>query len=210
MAAQSGAPVSGARDPGGRTRAAWPAGSAPGTRGAERARTIVWRVVGALDASARQGLSGWVRRICGGSFPAGTLVVNVVGCFAIVLCVSLVEDRQLLHPTARPFPLVGVLGAFITVSTPGYGAVEVLGAGQTLPALPNVAANAVPGVGAVAAGFFLACSLRTSGERDEDRRRRQTAPRPHRRERSLGGKSRSTRPPSVAPVTPASRAPPAP
>ena len=85
--------------------------------------------------------------------------MNVVGCFAIGLCMSLVEDRQWFHPTTRRFLLVGVLGAFTTFSTVGYEAVEMLRAGQTLAAVLDIAANALLGVGAVAAAFFLVRSL---------------------------------------------------
>ena len=40
-------------------------------------------VAGALGALARFGMSGLVHRFAGAGFPAGTLAVNLIGCFLL-------------------------------------------------------------------------------------------------------------------------------
>jgi len=50
------------------------------------------------------------------AFPFGTLVVNLLGCFAIGVVVQAIEARGALHPYARVFLIVGVIGGFTTFS----------------------------------------------------------------------------------------------
>ena len=94
------------------------------------------------------GLGGFVGSICryllGGAvhqvlhnttFPYGTMVVNLVGCFAIGVGGGLVEIRQLFTPEVRMFLLVGLL-AFGLLSlirdsneiTPGTPFMDILAA----------------------------------------------------------------------------------
>ncbi|UQT54570.1 fluoride efflux transporter CrcB [Streptomyces durmitorensis] len=86
----------------------------------------VWPVVavvavgGAIGASARYGAS-LIWPTAPGTFPATTLLVNVVGCALMgVLMVLLTEARRTLkepHRLLRPFLGTGVLGGFTTFST---------------------------------------------------------------------------------------------
>lgn len=108
---------------------------------------------GFLGAIARYGLSGLVHRLYGGTFPLGTLVVNVAGCLAIGALAFLVEDRQLLAPSARLFVRVGFLGSLTTFSTFGHETFELLRDGQWAAVAANVALNVVVGVAAVIAGL---------------------------------------------------------
>jgi len=78
------------------------------------AREVSW---GAL---ARYGLSGLVhRQVPLTTFPYGTLVVNLIGCFAIGVVTGLAESRQLFGPELRTFALIGMLGGFTPFSTFG-------------------------------------------------------------------------------------------
>ena len=72
---------------------------------------------GILGTFARYFLSGAVYRVWGASFPFGTLVVNLVGCFAIGFLAVLAEEKFLLGPAARVFLMIGFCGAFTTFST---------------------------------------------------------------------------------------------
>ncbi|MFC8127348.1 fluoride efflux transporter CrcB [Streptomyces sp. NPDC057302] len=83
----------------------------------------VWPVVavvavgGAIGASARYGAS-LIWPTAPGTFPATTLLVNVVGCALMgVLMVLLTEVRTSSHRLLRPFFGTGVLGGFTTFST---------------------------------------------------------------------------------------------
>ena len=107
---------------------------------------------GFVGAIARYGLSGFVHRYHEGGFPYGTLVVNVLGCLAIGVLMSLVEDRQLFRPEMRSFLMIGLLGSFTTFSTLGYETFELLRDSEFRFAFMNVAANVVLGITAVAVG----------------------------------------------------------
>lgn len=51
------------------------------------------------------------------SFPLGTFIVNVVGCFAIGLFYGLFERNSLMSSDLRLFLTVGFCGGFTTFST---------------------------------------------------------------------------------------------
>ncbi len=113
---------------------------------------------GFCGAVLRYLLSGWAHRVYGGVLPVGTLLVNLVGCFALGVLMTLVE-RQALSPEVRLALGVGLLGALTTFSTFGYETVELVRRGALAPALGNVAGNVVLGVAAVWAGMAAVRSL---------------------------------------------------
>ena len=89
-----------------------------------------------------------------GTFPAGTLVVNVVGCFVIGLLAGFIAaDRLILRAHWREFVLVGLLGGFTTFSTFGLDTFVLLRAQPGYAAL-NVATQVIGGLAAVWLGFL--------------------------------------------------------
>lgn len=76
---------------------------------------------GALGSVGRFALSGWVAHHFGETFPWGTLVVNVAGCFIIGLFATLTspDGRLLVGAGGRQFFMTGVLGGFTTFSSFG-------------------------------------------------------------------------------------------
>jgi len=111
---------------------------------------------GALGTLARYALSGWVHRHVRETFPAGTLVVNVAGCFLIGLVMQASLDRQVLAPEARTVVVAGFLGAFTTFSAFGYETIELMRGGSPWPALASVAGNLALGLAAVVLGAACA------------------------------------------------------
>lgn len=109
---------------------------------------------GFIGAVARYGISGLVYRYFNGAFPAGTLVVNVLGCTIIGALMALVEERQMLSPQLRLFLTIGLLGSFTTFSTVAFETFEMLRARDMLLAILNVSANVAIGVAAVWLGRF--------------------------------------------------------
>jgi CrcB protein len=88
--------------------AAPPAGrDAPPRTGESLAAVAVGGALGALLRHAASLLFGG---------PAATFVVNVVGCAAIGVLMTLISQRA-VHRLLRPFLGVGVLGGFTTFST---------------------------------------------------------------------------------------------
>ena len=78
------------------------------------ARVISIGLAGFAGTIARYWLSGFIARRFGETFPTGTLIVNVVGCFlAGFLSYSLFE-RFLVSEMVRTVVLIGLLGGFTT------------------------------------------------------------------------------------------------
>lgn len=95
-------------------------------------------VGGMIGSICRYGLSGLLYRTLGDRFPYGTLAVNIVGCFAIGLLMTLFEERWLVPPNLRLFLTIGILGGFTTFSTFSYETVEMLKGGNFFLASLNI------------------------------------------------------------------------
>ena len=72
---------------------------------------------GASGAVSRHLLASWLHGVWEGKAPVGTLLVNVVGSFAIGVAYVILVERQLIHSDWRGLSMVGFLGAFTTFST---------------------------------------------------------------------------------------------
>ncbi len=111
---------------------------------------------GILGTFARYFLSGAVHRILGISFPFGTLVANLVGCFAIGFLAVLAEEKFLLGPTARIFLMIGFCGAFTTFSTFILETSNLTKDGESLYALANILLSVILGFLIFRLGVMLA------------------------------------------------------
>ena len=114
---------------------------------------------GSLGAVARYLLSGFAHRWTSGTFPVGTLFVNVLGCLAIGTVMGLIEDKGVLGPNVRWFLVIGFLSSFTTFSAFGYETIEMWSDGQLAYAGLNAVANFGLGIGAVLVGRLLVHSL---------------------------------------------------
>jgi CrcB protein len=103
---------------------------------------LAWlAVAGAVGTLSRYGLSGLVQRVCGESFPWGTLTVNGLGCFLFGLVWTLAEDRLLIRGETRFIILTGFMGAFTTFSTFAFETGVRLEDREWLAALLNLSAQ---------------------------------------------------------------------
>jgi fluoride exporter len=116
-------------------------------------------LAGALGALARYQLGAVVQKAAGTSFPWSTIVINILGCFLFGLVWSLATDRGLISPDQRTILLAGFMGAFTTFSTFAFETQTLLGDGQNMRALANVAVQVVIGIAAIYAGIALGRSL---------------------------------------------------
>ena len=119
-------------------------------------KILIVGVGGFLGAITRYLLGGAVQRLHGGTFPLGTLAVNVLGCLIIGIAMTVVEDGTFLGPKARLFLMIGLLGSFTTFSALGYETVELLRDGELPWVFWSVAGNILLGVAAVILGRLLA------------------------------------------------------
>ncbi|MBI5295399.1 MAG: fluoride efflux transporter CrcB [Chloroflexi bacterium] len=90
------------------------------------------------------------------SFPYGTLAVNVLGCLVIGFLSQLAETRGMFTPETRALVFVGVLGGFTTFSTFSNETLNLLRDNEIFPALANLSAHILLGLGAVWLGRTLA------------------------------------------------------
>ena len=111
---------------------------------------------GCCGAVARYLLAGLVQRWAMPAFPLGTLVVNVLGCFAIGAAMGWGGDKGGLGPGARLFVVAGFLGSFTTFSALGYETVALLDNGRFARAAANAVGNYGLGIGAVVLGRLAA------------------------------------------------------
>lgn len=112
---------------------------------------------GFLGALARYVISGLVQREFPlATFPYGTLVVNLVGCFAIGVLAGISESRQFFGPDARLFVFVGVLGGFTTFSTLGYETIVLMRDADLFPAFANIGLHVIAGLALVWLGYAAA------------------------------------------------------
>ena len=96
---------------------------------------------GVLGTLARYYLQGVVQGRSAGAFPTGTLVVNVLGCFALGFVARYAGESTVVSPEVRAGLTIGFCGAFTTMSTFGYESVALLGDGQYARAALYVAAS---------------------------------------------------------------------
>ncbi len=86
---------------------------------------------GAAGALARYCLGIFVASRYTGAWPLGTLLVNLIGAFAIGLCFALVYERSLLDERWAPVLMAGFLGGLTTFSTFSLETLSLLQRGQT-------------------------------------------------------------------------------
>ncbi|HEX8502557.1 MAG TPA: fluoride efflux transporter CrcB [Pyrinomonadaceae bacterium] len=119
-------------------------------------RLLLVGLAGLAGTLVRYWLSGAVARRHGEAFPAGTLAVNLLGCFAAGLLFHLMQERQAFNETARAAVFVGLLGGFTTFSSYGLQTFELLREGRAGAAALNVVASNLLGLLMVFAGYSLA------------------------------------------------------
>lgn len=115
---------------------------------------LLWVCLGgALGSGARYLVSQAALSLLGPSFPYGTLVVNVLGSYAIGLVMHVGLESSLLSPTLRILLTTGVLGGFTTYSTFNYETLQMAVEGDWRLALLNVLATLLACLLAGAAGL---------------------------------------------------------
>ena len=97
---------------------------------------------GASGAVSRHLLANWAHAWWEGRFPVGTLLVNMLGSFAIGIAFVLIVEKQWIHADWRGVLMVGFLGAFTTFSTFSLETITLMESGHTLHALAYMLSSA--------------------------------------------------------------------
>ncbi len=113
-------------------------------------------LAGFIGTLSRYWLSGVVARRYGETFPMGTLLVNLIGCFMVGLLFYLLQERFLVNQTVRTVILIGFLGGFTTFSSFGLQTFTLLQDGEFGLAALNILGANVIGLVLVWAGYTLA------------------------------------------------------
>lgn len=119
---------------------------------------VLWIGAGGfLGSVLRYLLGGLVQSaVAGSTFPYGTLVVNITGCYAIGFVSQLIDAQGALGPGARAFLVVGVLGGYTTFSAFGNETVNLIRDSQRLTAGLNIGGHLVLALCAVWLGRLTA------------------------------------------------------
>ena len=116
---------------------------------------IVIGLAGLAGTLARYWLSSVIDSRTGASFPFGTLVVNLIGCFIIGFLFYAFADEFVIHPAIRSAVFVGLLGGFTTFSSFGIQTFTLLENGQVLWAALNILLSNIGGLMLVWLGYIL-------------------------------------------------------
>ena len=119
-------------------------------------RYFLIALFGAIGTLSRYGLQGVVQIKMGSTFPYGTLLINLTGCFFLGLIGQLTLTRILVPPEWRVAIAVGFFGGYTTFSSFGWETAKMLEAGEWLRASTYVLASVVLGLFLSAAGIRLA------------------------------------------------------
>lgn len=84
---------------------------------------------GAVGSVLRYLIGGLVQRLAHAEFPAGTLAVNVIGCFVIGILAQHYMNVQ-THPNMRAALITGFCGGFTTFSAFSLETVGLLRGGE--------------------------------------------------------------------------------
>ncbi len=119
-------------------------------------RLALIAIFGAAGTLARYGLQGVVQFRTASTFPLGTLLVNLTGCFLLGLIGQFTLNRMVISPDWRVAIAVGFFGGYTTFSSFGWETAKMLEAGEWAWATVYVGASVVAGLLLSVAGIRLA------------------------------------------------------
>jgi fluoride exporter len=96
---------------------------------------------GGIGTGARYLLGGWAQRALGTAFPYGTLIINSLGSFLIVIIMYLGAERGVIPPDVRVVLTTGIMGGFTTYSTFNYETIRLFQDGAIGVGVLNIAAT---------------------------------------------------------------------
>lgn len=117
-------------------------------------------LAGAAGSGARYLIALWAAQRLGSTFPYGTLIVNLTGCFAIAAVMHAALTLS-WSPTVRSAVTIGFIGGLTTYSSFNYETTRLLEEGAAPAAALNVMLTVV---GAFVAGWLgMLCAKQLLG-----------------------------------------------
>jgi len=115
--------------------------------------TVMWVfLAGGLGSASRYVIGLWAAATFGVTFPYGTLIVNLAGCFALGLVVQLAVAGS-WHGDVRAAIAAGFLGGFTTYSSFNQETLTMLTGGAPGAPVANVLMTLAGGLAAGALGL---------------------------------------------------------
>ena len=115
-------------------------------------------LAGALGSGARYLVALWAAQRLGSTFPYGTLIVNLSGCFAIA---ALMHAALTLGwpPTVRAAATIGFIGGLTTYSSFNYETMRLFEEGAPTTAFLNLGVTVIGGFMAGWLGLMAARAM---------------------------------------------------
>ena len=110
---------------------------------------------GGTGALARYVASSTIMTRFGGTFPLGTLVINITGSFLIGFLMTMLTERFKLDPNWRLLLVVGFLGGYTTFSSFEWETYTAVRDGARWTGALNVVSSVILGYLAVWLGSML-------------------------------------------------------
>ena len=121
------------------------------------ARFVLICIGGAIGTGGRFLLSTWVTDAFGGTFPSGTVLINVTGSFLIALILEVSALTGTVSQNARLFLTTGIMGGYTTYSSFNYETLRLLQDGSVGLGLLNLSLTVL---GCLAAGLLGVAAAR--------------------------------------------------
>ena len=121
-----------------------------------RSGDIVVSAGAIVGVIARFLLSDWVKRHHAGSFPLGTLIINLAGCFLIGIAQTVFLELVSARREIQLLLVVGLLGGFTTFSTFSVETVRLVKSDQLIAALSYQGLSLGGGIASVLLGIMAA------------------------------------------------------
>jgi fluoride exporter len=114
-----------------------------------------------LGGMGRYFVSGVVTSLTGGTFPYGTMIVNITGCLMIGFFATLTgpDGRFLVGTPARQFVMIGLCGGYTTFSSFSLETLYLMQAGEWMPAVSNALGSVLLCILSVWIGYVAATAL---------------------------------------------------
>jgi CrcB protein len=119
-------------------------------------RIFLLILFGSIGTLARYSIGGLVQYRAGSSFPAGTLAVNLLGCFLLGGVGEFALQHISISPDLRIGITVGFFGAFTTFSSFAYESSRMLEDGDWIKMVIYVSISVVGGILLAITGIHLA------------------------------------------------------
>ena len=124
---------------------------------------MLWYIAigSAMGGVSRYLIGGFSQRMLAGTFPVGTLLVNVSGSFLIGLILRYGLETSTLTPELRALLTIGFCGGYTTFSTFSYETLALAEGGEWSRAALYIALSVGLSLGATFLGFAAGRELMT-------------------------------------------------